>query len=150
MWTVVETAGCDSEGGRAALEGLVKVYGRPLLNHLMAKFQAGEEDAEDPDGLTAIPEKLLRCPRSSFSPFNQHWSNSLSLKPLPLIALETSRSITSIEKCRSFCAWAQKSHRRVGRKLSRAIPSDSNLSKINTGEYMRIFQNLSAVWDVPF
>jgi hypothetical protein len=102
--------------------------------------------ADDPEGLTGIPEKLLRCPRSSFSPFNQYRPNSLSLKPLPFIALETSRSITSIEKCRSFCAWAQKSHRRVGRKLSRAIPSDSNLSKINTGEYMRIFQNFSAVW----
>jgi len=47
MWTAVEAAGCDSEVGRVALEGLVKVYGRPLLNHLMAKFRAGEEDAED-------------------------------------------------------------------------------------------------------
>jgi DNA-directed RNA polymerase specialized sigma24 family protein len=47
MWTAVETAGCDSEEGRIALEGLVKVYSRPLLNHLVAKFQASEDDAED-------------------------------------------------------------------------------------------------------
>jgi len=47
MWTAVEAAGCDCEAGRVALEGLVKVYSRPLLNHLTAKFQASEEDAED-------------------------------------------------------------------------------------------------------
>ena len=40
--------------------------------------------AEDLEGLTGIPEKLPRCPRSSFSPLTQHRSNSLSLSLLPL------------------------------------------------------------------